>query len=88
MLGKGLKDPNNSTAGSVALAMHVRSVAKYYGIPVILHSDHCAKKLLPWYVLPKLLVDGSYRSLEVLIRFVSIILCCSTKIRFEVGVLL
>jgi fructose-bisphosphate aldolase, class II len=37
-----------STIGSVALAMHVRSVAKYYGIPVVLHSDHCAKSLLPW----------------------------------------
>lgn len=47
--GKGLKDPNASAIGSVALAMHVRSVAKYYGIPVVLHSDHCAKKLLPWF---------------------------------------
>jgi fructose-bisphosphate aldolase class II len=36
-------------AGSVALAYHVRAVAKYYGIPVVLHSDHCAKKLLPWF---------------------------------------
>merc|ERR1711957_363168 len=36
-------------AGSVALAMHVRCVAKYYGVPVVLHSDHCAKKLLPWF---------------------------------------
>jgi len=49
LLGKGVKDPNAATAGSVALAMHVRSVAKYYGIPVVLHSDHCAKKLLPWF---------------------------------------
>jgi fructose-bisphosphate aldolase class II len=49
MCGKGIKDPNGSAAGSVALAMHVRSVAKYYGIPVVLHSDHCAKKLLPWF---------------------------------------
>jgi len=48
--GKGIgKDPNAAAVGSVALAMHVRSVAKYYGIPVILHSDHCAKKLLPWF---------------------------------------
>lgn len=36
-------------AGSVALAYHVRAVAKYYGIPVVLHSDHCAKNLLPWF---------------------------------------
>ena len=47
--GKGLKDANAAAIGSVALAMHVRSVAKYYGIPVVLHSDHCAKKLLPWF---------------------------------------
>ncbi|GAX24558.1 fructose-bisphosphate aldolase, class II [Fistulifera solaris] len=49
MCGKGIKDPNSAAAGSVALAMHVRSVAKFYGIPVILHSDHCAKNLLPWF---------------------------------------
>jgi fructose-bisphosphate aldolase, class II len=49
LVGKGVKDPDAATAGSVALAMHVRSVAKYYGIPVVLHSDHCAKKLLPWF---------------------------------------
>jgi fructose-bisphosphate aldolase class II len=47
-VGKSIKDKNAAAAGAVALAMHVRSVAKYYGIPVILHSDHCAKKLLPW----------------------------------------
>jgi fructose-bisphosphate aldolase, class II len=37
-----------SIAGSVAGAMHVRSVAAAYGVPVVLHTDHCAKKLLPW----------------------------------------
>lgn len=56
-MGKSIKDPNAAAAGSVALAMHVRSVAKYYGIPVILHSDHCAKKLLPWF-------DGMLRADE------------------------
>jgi fructose-bisphosphate aldolase, class II len=45
-IGKDVVEP--STIGSVALAMHVRSVAKYYGVPVVLHSDHCAKSLLPW----------------------------------------
>jgi len=48
-VGKDVKDPNAAAAGAVALAMHVRSVAKYYGVPVVLHSDHCAKKLLPWF---------------------------------------
>lgn len=49
MTGKSIKDKNACAAGSVALAMHVRAVAPFYGIPVILHSDHCAKKLLPWF---------------------------------------
>lgn len=49
MVGKGIKDPNACAAGAVALALHVRAVAPYYGIPVVLHSDHCAKKLLPWF---------------------------------------
>jgi fructose-bisphosphate aldolase class II len=49
MAGKSLKAPDADAAGSVALAYHVRAVAKYYGVPVVLHSDHCAKKLLPWF---------------------------------------
>jgi len=47
--GKSIKDKNSCAAGSVALALHVRAMAPYYGIPVIMHSDHCAKKLLPWF---------------------------------------
>jgi len=47
--GKGNKHPNAAAIGSVALAYHVRAVAKFYGVPVVLHSDHCAKKLLPWF---------------------------------------
>ena len=37
-----------SIAGSIAGALHVRAVAEAYGVPVVLHTDHCAKKLLPW----------------------------------------
>jgi fructose-bisphosphate aldolase class II len=37
-----------SIAGSIAGALHVRTLAKVYGVPVILHTDHCSKKLLPW----------------------------------------
>ncbi|CAM9398363.1 unnamed protein product [Discosporangium mesarthrocarpum] len=45
------KEPNQqaSVAGAVAAALHIRQMAKFYGIPVVLHSDHCAKKLLPWF---------------------------------------
>ncbi|PLW18481.1 hypothetical protein PCANC_12289 [Puccinia coronata f. sp. avenae] len=48
--GKGVKNGNQeaSIAGATAAAMFVRSIAPTYGIPVIMHSDHCAKKLLPW----------------------------------------
>eukprot|EP00287_Rhodomonas_sp_CCMP768_P003980 CAMPEP_0196722552 /NCGR_PEP_ID=MMETSP1091-20130531/4904_1 /TAXON_ID=302021 /ORGANISM="Rhodomonas sp., Strain CCMP768" /LENGTH=399 /DNA_ID=CAMNT_0042064293 /DNA_START=21 /DNA_END=1220 /DNA_ORIENTATION=+ len=35
--------------GAVAGAHYVRHVAEAYGVPVVLHSDHCAKKLLPWF---------------------------------------
>lgn len=49
MAGKSVKDKNACAVGSVALALHVRAMAPYYGIPVLMHSDHCAKKLLPWF---------------------------------------
>eukprot|EP01113_Clastostelium_recurvatum_P036116 TRINITY_DN510_c0_g1_i1.p1 TRINITY_DN510_c0_g1~~TRINITY_DN510_c0_g1_i1.p1 ORF type:complete len:361 (-),score=116.67 TRINITY_DN510_c0_g1_i1:87-1169(-) len=49
--GKGLNNKNQeaSIAGAVAGAHYVRGVAKLYGVPVLVHSDHCAKKLLPWF---------------------------------------
>ncbi|KAI2703689.1 hypothetical protein DTO027I6_1986 [Penicillium roqueforti] len=48
--GKGVSNEGQkaSIAGAVAAAHYIRSVAPAYGIPVILHTDHCAKKLLPW----------------------------------------
>ncbi|WP_026879425.1 class II fructose-bisphosphate aldolase [Ignatzschineria larvae DSM 13226] len=51
--GKGLKlaDYNGQGAavlGAVAGAKHVHAMAEAYGVPVILHTDHAARKLLPW----------------------------------------
>ncbi|MDG1099836.1 MAG: class II fructose-bisphosphate aldolase [Saprospiraceae bacterium] len=48
--GKGLsnEDQKAAIAGGVAGALHVQQMAELYGVPVILHTDHCAKKLLPW----------------------------------------
>ena len=48
--GKGLDNSNYraAIAGAVSGAFHVRTMAEQYGVPVILHTDHCAKKLLPW----------------------------------------
>ena len=48
--GKGLKLEGHEAAiaGSVSGALHVHQMAELYGVPVILHTDHAAKKLLPW----------------------------------------
>jgi fructose-bisphosphate aldolase, class II len=48
--GKSLSNDNerSAVAGSVSGAMHVHAMAKAYGVAVILHTDHAARKLLPW----------------------------------------
>lgn len=48
--GKGLSNENEKAAilGGVAGAKHIHELAEAYGSTVILHTDHCAKKLLPW----------------------------------------
>lgn len=48
--GKGLgnKDHKASILGAISGAYHVHHMAEHYGVPVILHTDHAAKKLLPW----------------------------------------
>ncbi len=48
--GKGLKleGQKSQIIGAIAGAQHVHAVAAAYGVPVILHTDHAAKKLLPW----------------------------------------
>lgn len=49
--GKGVKnsDQHASIEGAIAAAHYIRAVAPVYGVPVVLHTDHCAKKLLPWF---------------------------------------
>lgn len=48
--GKSLSNDADSAsiAGCIAGAKHVREVAKLYGVPVVLHTDHCQKAWLPW----------------------------------------
>lgn len=50
MAGKGLSNENEraAIAGSISGAKHIHELAELYGATVILHTDHCAKKLLPW----------------------------------------
>lgn len=57
--GKGLSNENQKAAvlGAVAGAKHVHQLAEAYGATVILHTDHCAKKLLPW-------IDGMLEASE------------------------
>ncbi|WP_432411665.1 class II fructose-bisphosphate aldolase [Rasiella sp. SM2506] len=58
--GKGLNNDGEraAIAGGVAGAKHVHELAELYGATVILHTDHCAKKLLPW-------IDGLLDASEV-----------------------
>lgn len=48
--GKGM--PNDklqaNIAGAISGALHIHNVAQYYGVPVVLHTDHASKKWLPW----------------------------------------
>jgi fructose-bisphosphate aldolase class II len=48
--GKDLDNTNYNAAiaGAISGAFHVRTLAEQYGVPVLLHTDHCSKKLLPW----------------------------------------
>jgi fructose-bisphosphate aldolase class II len=48
--GKGLSNNNQEAAiaGAIAGALHIHELAPRYGARVILHTDHCAKNLLPW----------------------------------------
>ena len=61
--GKSLNNDGQKAAviGGVSGALHVHQVAEAYGVPVILHTDHCAKKLLPWV---DGLLDASERHYE------------------------
>ncbi|MBL30830.1 MAG: class II fructose-bisphosphate aldolase [Flavobacteriaceae bacterium] len=48
--GKGLSNENQKSAiyGAISGAKHIHELAKHYGAYVIIHTDHCAKNLLPW----------------------------------------
>jgi fructose-bisphosphate aldolase class II len=48
--GKGLSNDAQAAAiaGGISGAQHVHLMAKHYGVPVVLHTDHAARKLLPW----------------------------------------
>ncbi len=57
--GKGLSNEDQKAAilGAIAGAKHIHTLAEAYGATVILHTDHCAKKLLPW-------IDGLMKANE------------------------
>ena len=48
--GKGLSNDGQKAAiaGGISGALHVHQLAEAYGVPVVLHTDHCAKNILPW----------------------------------------
>ncbi len=46
--GKGLDSKDAAVLGAISGAKHVHTLAKAYGVSVVLHTDHAARKLLPW----------------------------------------
>ena len=60
--GKGLSN-NSDILGGISGAKHVHMMAEAYGVPVILHTDHAAKKLLPW--IDGLLEEGEKMFSEI-----------------------
>jgi len=60
MAGKSLNNDSQKAAiaGTISGALHVHNIAELYNVPVILHTDHAAKKLLPW-------IDGLLTASEV-----------------------
>ncbi|MCX6234808.1 MAG: class II fructose-bisphosphate aldolase [Bacteroidetes bacterium] len=46
--GQSLSDLKATIAGTISGANHIHMMAEYYGIPVIIHTDHAARKFLPW----------------------------------------
>jgi len=59
--GKGLDAKDASILGAISGALHIHTVAEAYGVPVILHTDHAARKLLPWI---DALIDASESHFE------------------------
>ncbi|QOR62460.1 class II fructose-bisphosphate aldolase [Sulfurovum sp. ST-21] len=46
--GKGIPSEKGAVLGAISGAQHVHTMAEAYGVPVVLHTDHAARKLLPW----------------------------------------
>jgi fructose-bisphosphate aldolase class II len=59
--GKGMPSDKRAILGAISGAHHVHTVAEAYGVPVILHTDHAARKLLPWI---DALLDASEKHFE------------------------
>ena len=59
--GKGMPSEQRAVLGTIAGAQHVHTVAEAYGVPVVVHTDHAARKLLPWI---DALLDASEKHFE------------------------
>jgi fructose-bisphosphate aldolase class II len=62
--GKSLKIENDKAAalGAVSGAHHIHMMAQAYGVPVVVHTDHAAKKLLPWIDQMLLAGEAHYKA--------------------------
>ncbi|WP_343192497.1 class II fructose-bisphosphate aldolase [Buchnera aphidicola (Taiwanaphis decaspermi)] len=53
---KNVSEIEKSVLGAISAAKYIHKISKIYGVPVILHTDHCNKKILPW--LDRMLLEG------------------------------
>lgn len=62
--GKALKLENDKAAalGAISGAHHIQLLAEHYGVPVVIHTDHAAKKLLPWIDHLVLAAEAHYKT--------------------------
>ena len=76
--GKSLSNEGQKAAiaGSVSGAMHVHALAEHYGVPVILHTDHAARKLLPWV---DGMLDAGEKFHELKVRLFTVPTCWTSR---------
>jgi fructose-bisphosphate aldolase class II len=60
--GKALSGNDAAVLGAISAAKHVHTMAKAYGVPVVLHTDHAARGLLPWI---DGLLEASFKHFEL-----------------------
>merc|ERR1719487_1086621 len=76
-------DDKACIAGTVAAALHTRAIAELYGVPVILHTDHCQRSWLPWF---DGLMDAIEENIGTCVEYLERMAKCNILLEMELGV--